>query len=223
MKPGLLSLSTGWFTVLTVATSAAQPYDLAFSTFFGGSAGEGIRDVEVDSLGNVYVAGTTRSPDFPTTPGAYDEQVDTSRGTTRWGYNSEIFVAKFSPAGELVWSTIVGGPNSEEAYGLEIDSKGYVVVHGRGAQGSLITPGVYQEQFKGCGCDDPGNPHNTAQNAYICKLTPDGSSLVWASFFGIDHLHRDLALDKNDCLFWPIVTFLRKPEIPSPSTWQRLS
>ena len=66
-----------------------------------------------------------------------------------------------------------------------------------GARGTPVTAGVYQEQFKGCGGGDPGNPHNTAQNAYICKLSPDGSRLVWASFFGIDHLHRDLALDKH--------------------------
>ena len=156
---------------LFVGSATGKSYNLTFSTFFGGNAGEGIRDVEVDSLGNIYVAGTTRSPDFPTTPGAYDEQLDTSAGKTRWGYNSEIFVAKFSPTGSLVWSTIIGGHNSEEAYGLEIDSKGYVVVHGRGAQDSPITPGVYQRQFKGCGGKDPGNPHNTGQNAYICKLT----------------------------------------------------
>jgi len=60
-----------------------------------------------------------------------------------------------------------------------------------GAVGSPVTNNVYQPQFKGCGGRDPGNPHNTAQNAYVCKLTPDGTSLVWGSFFGIDHLHRD--------------------------------
>jgi len=216
MKIALLSLSIGWLMVLLVGNSTAQQYELAFSTFFGGSAGEGIRDVETDSSGNVYVAGTTRSPDFPTTPGAYDEQFDTSLGTTRWGYNSEIFVAKFSPAGKLIWSTFIGGPNSEEAYGLEVDSKGYVVVHGRGAQGSPVTPGVYQEEFKGCGGGDPGNPHNTAQNAYVCKLSPDGSLLVWGSFFGIDHLHRDLALDKNDDIY---VTWGVRPDENDPAHW----
>jgi hypothetical protein len=209
-------MTIGWLTILVSVHPAARPYELAFSTFFGGSAAEGIRDAEVDTLGNIYVAGTTRSADFPTTPGAYDEHVDTSRGATRWGYDSEMFVAKFSPTGKLVWSTIVGGPNSEEAYGLEIDSQGYVVVHGRGAQGSPVTPGVYQGQFKGCGGKDPGNPHNTAQNAYICKLTPDGSRLVWASFFGIDHLHRDLALDKNDDIY---VTWGVRPDENDPAHW----
>jgi hypothetical protein len=96
MKIALLSLYIGWLMILLVSNLTAQQYELAFSTFFGGSAGEGIRDVETDGSGNVYVAGTTRSPDLPTTPGAYDEQFDTSLGTTRWGYNSEIFVAKFA-------------------------------------------------------------------------------------------------------------------------------
>ena len=216
MKSTLLFLMTGWLVAAAPAESTAQPYELVFSTFFGGSAGEGIRDAEADDSGNIYVAGTTRSEDFPTTPGAFDEQFDTGMGKSRWGYCSDIFVAKFSPTGKLVWSTIVGGPNSEEAYGLEIDSKGYVVVHGRGAEGSPVTSGVYQSQFKGCGGNDPGNPHNTAQNAYICKLTPDGSSLVWASFFGIDHLHRDLALDSSDDIY---VTWGVRPDKNDRSHW----
>jgi len=200
----------------TTGACAAETYDLTFSTFFGGSAGDMIRDVEVDRHGNVYVAGTTRSPDFPATPGAYHEHLDASQGTSRWGYNSDIFVAKFGPTGTLLWSTLVGGPNSEEAYGLEVDSKGYVIVHGRGAEGSPVTSGAYQPQFKGCGGGDPGNPHNTGQNAYICKLAPDGSALVWASFFGIDHLHRDLALDKNDDIY---VTWGVRPEENDPHHW----
>jgi len=221
MKPQCLILSIVWLQLLVAGIYAAEPYDLAFSTYIGGSAGEGIRDLEVDGQGNIYVAGTTRSADFPTTAGAYDEKVDTSAGKTRWGYNSEIFVAKFSPTGKLLWSTVIGGPNSEEAYGLEIDGKGYVVVHGRGAVGSPVTPGVYQREFKGCGGRDPGNPHNTAQNAYICKLTPDGSALVWGSFFGIDHLHRDLALDSGDDIY---VTWGVRPDKNDPAhrdTWMK--
>ena len=197
----LHSLLMLWLVAALAHCAAAQPYELSFATYLGGSGGEVIRDVEVDSRGNVYVAGTTRSADFPTTPGAFHTKLDTGAGKTRWGYNSDIFVAKFSRAGKLLWSTLIGGPSSEEAYGLEVDSKGFVIVHGRGAPGSPVTPGVYQEEFKGCGGGDPGNPHNTAQNAYICKLTPDGSRLVWGSFFGIDHLHRDLALDRNDDIY----------------------
>jgi len=37
-----------WLVGFSASVSLAEAYDLAFSTFFGGSAGEGIRDVEVD-------------------------------------------------------------------------------------------------------------------------------------------------------------------------------
>jgi hypothetical protein len=47
MKVRLLSAAV-WLMVFLVGELGAGPYDLAFSTFFGGSAGEGIRDVEVD-------------------------------------------------------------------------------------------------------------------------------------------------------------------------------
>lgn len=211
-----LPLAVLWLLGAASGCAAAQPYEPAWATYLGGEAGEMIRDVETDSQGNVYVAGTTRSADFPTTQGAYDTRLDTSAGQTRWGFNSDIFVAKFSPQGKLLWSTLVGGPNSEEAYGLEIDSKGFVVVHGRGAVGSPITKGVYQEEFKGCGGGDPGNPHNTAQNAYICKISPDGAKLVWGSFFGIDHLHRDLALDAHDDIY---VTWGVRPKFADPKHW----
>ncbi len=116
MKSIALILSVGFLILSVNADSVAQPYDLIFSTFFGGSSGEGIRDVETDGYGNVYVAGTTRSQDFPTTAGAYDERIDTSSSKTRWGYNSDILVAKFSPVGKLIWSTVIGGRGSEEAY-----------------------------------------------------------------------------------------------------------
>lgn len=210
-----------WFALTLVLASlttnyAGEKYTLAFSTFFGGNGGEKIRDVEVDAVGNIYVAGTTNSSDFPTTAKAFQKKIDTSLGTSRWGYNSDIFVAKFSPDGKLKWSTLLGGPNAEEAYGLEIDSKGNVIVHGRGAVGSPITRGVYQDQFMGCGGDDPGNPHNTAQNAYIAKLSADGSSLIWASYFGIDHLHRDLALDDYDDIY---VTWGVRPEENDMYLW----
>lgn len=208
----------GFFLTIIFGSAciANENYALAFSTLFGGSAGEVIRDVEVDHAGNIYVAGTTRSADFPTTVKVFQPKMDTSLGTSRWGYNSDIFVSKFSAEGKLVWSTLIGGPNSEEAYGLEIDSKGNIIVHGRGAVGSPITKGVYQEQFMGCGGDDPGNPHNSAQNAYIAKLSPDGRSLIWASYFGIDHLHRDLVLDQFDDIY---VTWGVRPEENDMYLW----
>ena len=43
-----------------------------FATYVGGSRQDFIRDVTTDCESNIYIAGGTESPDFPTMPGAYD-------------------------------------------------------------------------------------------------------------------------------------------------------
>ncbi len=54
--------------VLLSATSPALDY----ATYLGGEAYDSPRDVAVDSSGNIYVTGGTRSGQFATTPGAFD-------------------------------------------------------------------------------------------------------------------------------------------------------
>ena len=107
-------------------------YDLAYSTYFGGSSWEHARDVFADTAGNVYVCGGTASQDFPTTPGAYDQTFNS--GDTS-GDECDAFICKFGPDGQLIWSTYLGGPGYDRAYGIEVDAQGYVYVAGRAGQG----------------------------------------------------------------------------------------
>lgn len=90
-------------------STAATQYDLAFATYLGGSHSEGIRDVEVDATGNIYVAGTTNSPDFPTTPGAV--QRTHAGGEMDWG------IVQLSPTGALLASTLLGGSEADNPDG----------------------------------------------------------------------------------------------------------
>ena len=114
---------------MTPLTLAADAYDLTFSTYFGGSNWEHARDVAVDKSGNIYVVGGTASPDFPTTPGAYSRQLQTG-GAQEFG-PCDIFVVKFAPDGTLLWSTLIGGPNYDCAYGVEVDEQRDVYVADR--------------------------------------------------------------------------------------------
>jgi len=94
---------------------------LAYSTYLGGSGGEGGLGIAVDSAGSAYVAGTTFSEDFPVTPGAFQTE---SR-------NLDAFVAKLSPDGSsLAYSTFLGGSGSEEAWGIAVDSSGSAYLTG---------------------------------------------------------------------------------------------
>jgi hypothetical protein len=95
--------------VVLVAWAAAPAHAdpvLTYASYLGGTSdeadvfGSGVVDVAVDDSGYVYVTGTTRSADFPTTPGM-DDTLDG---------DLDIFVTKLSPTGEVVYSTYLGGP-----------------------------------------------------------------------------------------------------------------
>src|SRR5438045_1817685 len=103
------------FLLLVLATrlSAAEPtpraaattpasalhYRTEFSTYLGGSKAELIRDLTVDAQGNIYVAGSTGSADFPRSPGELPGLSKEAGG----------MIAKFSPAGALLWSRVFNG------------------------------------------------------------------------------------------------------------------
>jgi hypothetical protein len=180
---------------MTSLTFAAEVYDLTFSTYFGGSDWEHARDVAVDKSGNIYVVGGTASPDFPTTPGAYSQSLQTG-GAQEFG-PCDVFIVKFAPDGELLWSTLIGGPNYDRAYGVEVDGQGYVYVAGRAG------PGFPVKNAFGADFDGVDNGSYGMQNAFVLKLAPDGSDLVWSSYVGVSTLCRDIAIDEKGDVYVP--------------------
>ncbi len=181
----------GWgvlFLLIGVSGAWAQEnFDVGFSTYMGGSNWEHARDVFVDGQGNIYIVGGTASTDFPTTAGAYSRALSTGNDPA-FG-PCDAFVCKFGPDGQLIWSTYLGGPGYDRAYGVEVDSQGYVYVSGRAGQ-SFPVKNAFQPAFDGV-----DNGSYGMQNAFAAKILPDGSDLVWASYVGVSTLSRDLAID----------------------------
>jgi len=100
----------------------AEHFALQWATYLGGNDYEHARDVCTDPQGNVYVVGGTRSTNFPIvggTPLHPGPRTDPNGSEVK-----DAFVAKFSPAGQLLWSTCLGGPNYERAYAVEVDRDG---------------------------------------------------------------------------------------------------
>jgi uncharacterized repeat protein (TIGR01451 family) len=193
--------------------SSGKPYDLAFSTYFGGSNWEHARDVYVDSQGNVYMTGGTASPDFPVTPGSYDTTFNA--GGTHVGSQGycDAFVAKFSPGGDLIWATFLGGPNYDRAYGIEVDSQGYVYVAGRAGPGFPVK-NAFQPTFQGANQGIYGD-----QNAFVAKLKPDGSDVVWASYVGTGYMCRDIDIDADGDVYVPLEYLGSTNPVLPPSSW----
>jgi len=147
-------------------------YELVFSTYAGGKNWEHARDVCADKDGNVYMVGGTSSADFPTTPGAYDRTFDATGKEIGGAGLCDAFIMKFSAEGKLLWSTRLGGPNYDRAYGVEVDAKGYVYVAGRAGPGFPVTEGAFQAA------------HGGGRDAFVAVLSPDLSRLLYSTFMG---------------------------------------
>ena len=94
--------------------------NLVYSTYLGGNLDDVPGQLEVDGAGNAYIAGRAGSNNFPTL------------NAVQPSGNADAFAAKFDASGQLVYSTYLGGINSqEEVKGLEVDGAGNAHIVGR--------------------------------------------------------------------------------------------
>ena len=134
-----------------------------FSATLGGSGVDIGVAVATDSQGNIYVAGSTTSPDFPATPGAVQ---------TKLGGGSDAFVAKYAPGGTLQWATFFGGSGNDAATAIAVDPPGNVVVAGNTLSSDLAMVHALQST-KAAGSD-----------AFLLKLNAGGSQILYSTFLG---------------------------------------
>jgi hypothetical protein len=118
---------------------------LLYFTYLGGSLADTAGGVAADSNGNAYVTGSTVSSDFPVLGAVFQPQYG--------GGNADAFVTKVDPSGaNLVYSTFLGGSNTESGNGIAIDSDGSAYVAGQTC--SLDFPLTNPEQASSGGnCD----------------------------------------------------------------------
>jgi hypothetical protein len=151
-----------------------QGTGILYSTFLGGSFPPGPGEdngqgITVDAAGHAYVTGFTESPDFPTTPGSFQQFFK--------GYK-DAFVTKFTPAGNaLVYSTFLGGtlnsPYGEDiAYDIALDGAGQAHVTGK----------TYSPDFPIVNAVQP--IPGDVYDAFITKFNASGSALIYSTFLG---------------------------------------
>ena len=178
-----------------------QIYKLHFSSFLGASDFEQSRNIAVDKQGNIYVSGGTSSPQFPTTPGVYQEDYDDRGSSTigNWGPMA-VFVSKFSPEGTLLWSTFIGGPSYDRAYAIEVSENGLIYIGGRAGEGYPTTPGAFQRTFA---TDGGRNGLYGHQNGFVSILSADGTELLYSTYYGADShgFFRDIDIDDKGFVY----------------------
>jgi aldose sugar dehydrogenase len=140
---------------------------LVYSTYLGGGGDDSGSSIAIDANGNVYVAGTTASVNFPTKSPVFPN----NKGL------ADIFVTKIDPAGaNIIYSTYIGGSGLDRADGIAVDASGNVFVVGRVDSTSTDFPttvGSFGPGYRGGDFD-----------GFVCKLNAQGSALIYSSFLG---------------------------------------
>jgi len=113
---------------------------LSYSTYLGGGSDDRGYGITVDSSGSAYVTGYTYSADFPT---ANPLQAST-------GMSSDAFITKLNTSGSaFVYSTYLGGNNSDDGMGIAADSSGNSYVTGRTLSTDFPTAHPLQTSSRG--------------------------------------------------------------------------
>ena len=150
-----------------VAKVRADGTGLAYSGFIGGAGDEFGFGIAVDNYGKAYVTGKTSSTEasFPVIAGP-----DLSQN----GFE-DAFVAKVKADGTgLEYCGFIGGSDDDRGLGVAVDSRGNAYVTGgiRSTDTSFpVTAGLDQS-------------HHGNSDAFIAKIKPDGTELVYGGFFG---------------------------------------
>ncbi len=168
-QPSLRSTGIGNAFVAKLNSTGSA---LLFSTYFGGSGNDGASAISVDSFGNVYIAGTTDSPDFPLKnplqPSLY--------GGSNSGFN-DAFVAKLDPTGtNLLYSTYLGG-SDDRAQDLAVDTNGNAYITGTTDSADFPITNAVQPV---AGVD----ANSDVEDAFVVKINPSGTALVYSSYLG---------------------------------------
>ena len=139
---------------------------LLYSSYIGGTNDDSGRDVDVDSGGNVYLTGSTGSPDFPVSDdGTADLAEEGVRG-------QDVFVAKFEPnATEIEYSAFLGGSGTDLAQSIFVDVEGRAVVAGESDSTDLESLRPFQDTNGGL------------YDAFVFKLDQAGSP-EYATYVG---------------------------------------
>ncbi len=160
------------FFITRLSTTGSS---LDASTFLGGLANDECFGIATDPSGNVYAAGTsvlinsTALSNFPTTPGVF--------GPKSFG-GQDCVVAKFDNGLQnLIYSSFLGGSNSDSCYSVAADASGNMYVTGSTFSTDFM---VTQPPFGGSKA--VGSSSTTP--AFVAEIKPNGSALVYSALLG---------------------------------------
>ncbi len=148
---------------------------LTYSSYFGGPGDEactaitgsataipGCPAIAVDSLGNAYIAGSTKSPTLPGATGSLTGVAN-------------VFIAKLDTAqsgsAQLIFATFLGGDGTDTTAGLAVDAALNVIVGGNTTSTNFPAATGFQT-----------SPKSAGQHAFLTKLDQTGGAVLYSTY-----------------------------------------
>jgi uncharacterized protein (TIGR03437 family) len=141
---------------------------LVFSTFLGGSGDDCGLAIVLDAGGNVLVAGSTDSKDFPATPNAVQPALAGPGYSQVRNKSGDGFVAQFTPGGAEEYATFLGGTDDEAIFSMAVTTSGTVYVSGFTFSQNFPVIGAAQAKN--------GSGATTAMDAFVASISGLGLS-----------------------------------------------
>jgi Carboxypeptidase regulatory-like domain/Calx-beta domain/Beta-propeller repeat len=160
---------------------------LVYSSYLGGNGADSSNGITVDDAGNAYVVGDTGSAIFPTV-----NPIDSTRGGTQ-----DAFVVKINAAGSaVVYSTYLGGSNTETAVDVSVDTGGNAYVTGRTTSNDFPTVNAFDSTYSG----------GTDEDAFVTRINAAGSALVYSTYLSGNFGARAWGIAANNSQGFAYVT-----------------
>jgi uncharacterized repeat protein (TIGR01451 family) len=203
MKNAAFGTNAGLADIFVTKIDASGT-NIIYSTYVGGSGLDRGNSLAVDSSGNAYVVGRvdSSSTNFPTTPGVFAPSY-------RGGDFDAVIFKLNSQGSAFVYSTFLGGEENDSTEGVALDPAGNLyVTGGTKSIGFPTTIGAFQASRAG------------DTDAYISKMNPSGSALLYSSFLGGSGTDRGsgVAIDSGGNAY--VSGFTASPDFPTENAFQ---
>lgn len=148
------------------ASQNESPTNLLWYTFLGTATNDKPRAIAVDEVGRVYIVGTSDEN--------WGDPVTPHHG------GKDVFIAKFSQGGKLLWHTFLGSSGNETGIAIAFNDAGHVYIAGN----------------SDASWGEPRKPFTGQQDIFVARLNAIGE-LMWHTFFGSPgyDLVNDMAFD----------------------------
>ncbi|MDD5088046.1 MAG: T9SS type A sorting domain-containing protein [bacterium] len=172
---------------------------LEFGSYLGGEQSDGVIDLDMDSLGYIYLCGETLSEDFPITPDAlFPEPIAIAYG----------FLTVIGPAmSDLIYSTYIPGDQMTQALDIRLLSPGRLWISGyTRATDFPVTPDAFQ--------GDIGTDTARWGDGFFMRWDLNENELEYSSYLGGCHDDRSWGIDATDSQQITLVGETRSSDFP---------